>query len=39
MRCNFKCRSNISCKNKWASSLFLISPTLYVFLINKLLNL
>jgi hypothetical protein len=39
MRCNSKFRPNSSCKNKWASPLFSVSPTLHVFLINKLLNL
>ena len=38
MKCNSKCHSNSSCKNKWASPLFFIRPTLHVF-INKLLNL
>ena len=39
VKCKSKCHSNSSCKNKWASLLFLIRPTLYEFLINKLLNL
>jgi len=39
MKCNSKCHSNSSCKNKRASPLFFIRPKLYVFLINKLLNL
>jgi len=32
MKCNSKCHSNGSCKNKRASPLFFIRPTLHVFL-------
>jgi len=32
MKCNCKCHSNSPCKNKWASPLFFIRPTLNVFL-------
>jgi len=32
MKCNSKCHSNSSCKNKLASPLFFIRPTLHVFL-------
>jgi len=40
MKCNSMCHSNSSCKNKWASPLFFIWPSLHVFFfINKLLNL
>jgi len=39
MRCNSKCHSNSFCKNKRASPLFFIRPTLHVLFINKLLNL
>jgi hypothetical protein len=39
MKRNSKCHSNSSCKNKWASPLFFIRPTLHVFFISKLLNL
>ena len=39
MKCNSKCHFNSSHKNKWASPLFFIRPTLNAFLINKLLNL
>jgi hypothetical protein len=39
MKCNSECHSNSSCKNKRALPLFLISLTLHVLLINKLLNL
>jgi len=40
MKCNSKCHSISSCKNKWASPLFFTRPTLYVFLSisTKLLN-
>jgi hypothetical protein len=39
IKCTSKCHSNSSCKNKWASPLFFIKPTLHVFFLNKLLNL
>jgi len=39
MKCNSKFHSDSSCKNKRASPLFFIRPTLHVFFINKLLNL
>ena len=39
MKCDSKCHSNSSCKNKRASPLFFIRPKLRVFFINKLLNL
>jgi hypothetical protein len=31
MKCNSMCHSNSSCKNRWASPLFSIRPTLHVF--------
>jgi len=39
MKCNSRCHSNSSCKNKWALPLLFIRPTLHVFFTNKLLNL
>ena len=35
---NMKCHSNTSCKNKRTSPLLFITPTVHVFLMNKLLN-
>ena len=39
IKCNSKCHSNRSCKNKWGSLFFFIRPALHEFFINKLLNL
>jgi hypothetical protein len=39
IKCNSRCHSNRSCKNKWTLPLFFIMPTLHVSFINILLNL